>query len=323
MQELFGVARRAVILALSLLGGLALGQAYPSRPITIIVPWAAGGGTDLVARALATVLQKELGQPVQVVNRTGGGGVVGHLAIAQARPDGYTVGMGTVEITMLHWMGVTPLTYRDFTPIALVNYDAAAITVRKDAPWNSLEDFIADVRRNPGRYKASGTARGGIWDLARAGFLKALGLPESAIPWVPSQGASPALQELLAGGVDVVFNSLAEVSALLKAGQVKTLAVMAENRNPEFPDIPTLKERGINWTIGAWRGIMGPKGMPPAAVNRLEAAIAKAVQDPEFIALLKPGGFGIRYLSRQEFAHSLEQEDKKMGELLKAVGLAK
>ncbi len=312
-----------VLILLLGLSFVAWGQQYPSRSITLIVPWAAGGGTDLVARALASVLKKELGQPVQVVNRVGGGGVVGHLAIAQARPDGYTIGMATVEITMMHWMGVTPLTYEQYTPIALVNYDAAAITVRKDAPWQTVQEFIEDVRKNPGKYKASGTARGGIWDLARAGFLKTLGLPESAVPWVPSQGAAPALQELLAGGVDVVFSSLSEASNLLKAGQVRTLAVMANERNPEFPDVPTLKESGVDWTMGAWRGIVGPKGMPEEAVNRLEDAIAKAVKDPDFISLLKPGGFGIRYLPKAEFERFLQQEDQNMGELLKAVGLAK
>ncbi|MBU3650948.1 MAG: tripartite tricarboxylate transporter substrate binding protein, partial [Limnohabitans sp.] len=163
---------------------------YPNRPITLVVPWGAGGGTDATARIVGTLLEKELGQPVNVVNRTGGNGVVGHSAISTAAPDGYTLGMITVEITMMHWAGLTPMTYRDFTPLSLMNIDPAGVTVRADAPYKNLDDLIKAVRANPGKFKASGTGQGGIWHLALAGMLSDLKIDGAAVPWVPSNGAA-------------------------------------------------------------------------------------------------------------------------------------
>ena len=176
----------------------------------------------MTSRMMGAVLQKKIGQTVNVVNRTGGGGVVGHLALSQAAPDGYTVGAVTVEITQLHHMGLTDLTSADYTPLALLVNNPSAITVRADAPWNNLNDLIEAIKNSPGELQASGTARGGIWDLARIGFLEAAGLDKDDVPWVPSQGAAPALQELIAGGVDIVTAALSEVDALRQAGQVKT-----------------------------------------------------------------------------------------------------
>ena len=150
------------------------------------------------------MMEKELGQPVNVVNRTGGSGVVGHSAIAQAPADGYTLGMITVEITMMHWQGLTELGPASYTPIALVNSDPAGFTVRADSPYKSVKEVLDAIKANPGKMKASGTGQGGIWHLALAGLLDDLKIPQTAIPWVPSNGAAPAMQDLVAGGVDVV-----------------------------------------------------------------------------------------------------------------------
>ena len=144
---------------------------YPQRPIQLIVPWGAGGGTDATARIIGTLLEKDLKQPVNVVNRTGGSGVVGHDAIAKATPDGYTIGLITVEITMMHHVGLTALKHTDYTPIGLVNADPAAINVRSDSPYKSVKDLFAAIKANPGKMKASGTGQGGIWHLAIAGLL--------------------------------------------------------------------------------------------------------------------------------------------------------
>ena len=162
--------------ALALLGFVspaALG-AYPERPITLIVPWGAGGGTDATARIIGSLLEKELSQPVNVVNRTGGSGVVGHAAIASAAPDGYTIGIVTVEIGMMHWQGLTELNGASYTPIGLVNADPAGLQVRSDAPYKTANELVAAVKANPGKFKASGTGQGGIWHLAIAGMLQDL-----------------------------------------------------------------------------------------------------------------------------------------------------
>ena len=292
---------------------------YPKRPITYLVPWNPGGGTDTVSRTLAAVLQEELGVSVNVVNRTGGGGVVGHLALSRAQPDGYTIGAITGEITMMHWQGLTPLTHTDFTPLALLSYNPGAITVRADAPWNSLDQLLSELRANPGALLASGTSKGGIWDLARIGFLDAAGLQENALPWVPSQGAAPALQELLAGGVQVVTAALAETDALLKAGEVKVLAVMSDKRLDAYPDIPTLKEQGVDWAIGGWVSIGGPANIAPEIAEQLTEAILKVTQDSAYATPLKKAGFNLTTLSGSELTAFLQQEDDVNGKLLEMV----
>src|SRR5436305_2158550 len=189
--------------------------AYPERPITLIVPWGAGGGTDATARIIASLLEKELGQPINVVNRTGGSGVVGHQAIAGAAPDGYTIGLITVEISMMHWQGLTDLSGASYTPIGLVNIDPAGLQVRADAPYKTAMDLVNAVKANPGKFKASGTGQGGIWHLAVAGMLKDLGVDPAAVPWVPSNGAAPGLQDLVAGGGEIVPCPVAEARRLL------------------------------------------------------------------------------------------------------------
>ena len=295
---------------------------FPDRPITFLVPWAAGGGTDLSSRMLASSLEKSLGQPVNVVNRTGGGGVVGHLALSQARPDGYTIGAITGEITMMHWMGLTPLTEANYTPLGMTMNNPASITVRQDAPWQSLEELLDDIKANPGSLQASGTSRGGIWDLARIGFLKAAGMKESDMPWVPSQGAAPSLQELIAGGVDVVTAALAEVAPLMQAGQVRVLAVMSEDRLEAFPDIPTLKEQGVDWSIGGWIGVGGPANLPPEVFAILDSTIQVAVQDPDYIQAMNQSGFNRQVLPGAEFGEFMKEKDASNGALMKSSGLA-
>src|SRR5687768_14855695 len=154
-----GGVMRNILLAALLCAATSVFAQYPQRPVQLIVPWGAGGGTDATARIIATLLEKELKQPFNVVNRTGGSGVVGHDAIAKASPDGYTIGMITVEITMMHHVGLTQLKHTDYTPIGLVNADPAGITVRADAPYKSTKDLIAAIKANPGKLKASEIGR--------------------------------------------------------------------------------------------------------------------------------------------------------------------
>ena len=229
-------------------------QGYPSRPITVIVPWAAGGGTDATARIIGSLLEKELGQPVNVINRVGGSGVVGHAAIASAAPDGYTIGLATVEIGMMHWQGLTELTGASFTPLALVNADPAGVQVRADAPYKTISDLLAAIKANPGKLKASGTGQGGIWHLAIAGLLRDQKIDPAAVPWVPSNGAAPGLQDMVAGGVDIAPCSLPEARALIDAGKVKSLVIMNDKPSTLYPNVPTLKAASAvtgRWARGA------------------------------------------------------------------------
>jgi tripartite-type tricarboxylate transporter receptor subunit TctC len=317
----FAAVTLVFILALGL--NIASAADYPSRPITLICPWGAGGGTDAVSRIIATLLKQDLGVPVNVVNRTGGSGAVGHTAMSTAKPDGYTIGMPTVEITMMHWVGLTKVTYKDMVPVAMVNFDPAGINVRTDSPWKTYKELEDYIRNNPGKLKDSGTGQGGIWHLAMAGWMNAIGLEPDAIKWIPSKGAAPALQDLMAGGIEMSTCSLPEAATLIDAGKVRPLAIMASKRDPKFPDVPTLKEMGINWTCGAWRGIAAPKGTPPEIVAVLEKAVEKVVKSDEFIKFMKNRGFGIYWLNSAEFAKALAQADEDNGKIMKAAGIAK
>ena len=298
--------------------------AYPERPITLIVPWGAGGGTDATGRMIASLLEPELGQPVNVVNRTGGSGVVGHSAIATAKPDGYTIGVATVEIGMMHWAGLTELTGKDYTPIALYNYDAAGFQVRADSPWESVNDAVEAIKADPGKHKSSGTGQGGIWHLAMAGMLNTAGVSPEASPWVPSKGAAPGLQELAAGGVDIVTCSIVEAAALIDAGKVKALAVMDTERNGAFPEVPTLVEAAdLDWQMAAWRGLAGPKGMPDDVTAKLTEAFEKVWNSAEFQEFMKGRGFGLVWKPGAEFSEWMDNSDAALGEVMQAVGLAK
>ncbi|MEO8487116.1 MAG: tripartite tricarboxylate transporter substrate binding protein [Betaproteobacteria bacterium] len=313
----------AVALALAVFAGAA-GAAYPERPITFVVPWGAGGGTDGTARYFATMMEKELGQPVNVVNRTGGSGVVGHSAIATAPADGYTVGMITVEITMMHWQGLTELAPASYTPLALVNSDPAGFTVSATSPFKSVKEVLDYARANPGKLKASGTGQGGIWHLALAGMLDELKIPQTAIPWVPSNGAAPAMQDLVAGGVDIVTCSLPEARALIEAGKARPLAVMDDKRAALFPDVPTMQQSmGMNYPVAAWRGIAGPKGMPADVNAKLIATIQKIAESKEWKDFAASRGYGTAWAPGVEFASFMARGDAAMGKTMKAVGLAK
>ncbi len=321
------VMRAAAALAGLALVGAALpaaAQGYPARPVTLIVPWGAGGGTDATARIIAGLLEKEIGQPVTVVNRTGGSGVVGHSAIASAAPDGYTIGMATVEIGMMHWQGLTELTGASYTPLGLVNADPAGVQVRADAPYKTINDLLAAIKANPGKFKASGTGQGGIWHLAIAGLLRDQKIDPAALPWVPSNGAAPGLQDMIAGGVEVAPVSLPESRSLIDAGKVKSLAIMNDKPSALYPNVPTLKSAiGSNWTMAAWRGIVAPKGIPAEARDKLSAAVRKIAASKEYNEFMAKQGYGVIYAGPDDFAKFMAKSDAELGATMKAVGIAK
>ena len=296
---------------------------YPERPIQFVVPWGAGGGTDAVARILASVMQEELGQPVNVVNRTGGSGVVGHSAIAGAEPDGYTIGLGTVEITMMHWQGLTDLTYKDFDVLAVVNQDAAGVMAPANGDLASIQDLSAAIRNaQPGEMSASGTGQGGIWHVAMVGWTMALGAGADQVKWVPSEGSASAITEMVAGSLDFVTASLAEGRSMMDAGRIIPLATMGEERDPSYPDIPTLKESGVDWTLMAWRGVLAPKDMPKDVRDRLYSAVETAFQSEEYQSFMQERGLGAVWLDSDDAEAFIAKSDQSFGEILAAAGLA-
>ncbi|WP_206601937.1 Bug family tripartite tricarboxylate transporter substrate binding protein [Oceaniglobus indicus] len=319
------IALGALLASASMLPALSVAaQDYPERPIQMIVPWGAGGGTDAVGRVFASLLQEDLGVPVNVVNRTGGSGVVGHSAIANAAPDGYTIGIMTIEIDMMHWQGLTDLTYEDYDILALVNSDPGGLMVSADSEYQDVESLLAAIKSEPkGTFKGSGTGQGGIWHLGLAGWLMAEGLDPDQVTWVPSEGAAPGITDMVAGGVDLVPSSLAEGRSMIEAGRVKALATMSEERQELFPDAQTIKEgTGTDYTHAVWRSIAAPDGLPDDVKATLEAAIKKAYDSEEYQSFMKDRGFGLRWADAEEATKVVGDDDARLGKVMKEAGLA-
>ena len=313
----------AALAAVSLLGAPAR-AAFPERPITLIVPWAAGGGTDAIARQVAMMLERDFKQPVNVVNRTGGSGVVGHTAIATAAPDGYTFGLITLEINQMHWVGLTDLTYEGFSLLALVNQDLAAIHVKTDSPFKTAKELFAHIKANPNKVVASGSGQGGSWHAALAGLMELEGISPNSIRWVPATGAATALTDLAGGGVEFVSCSMPEAEALIKAGRIRSLLFMSPKRAANFPDVPTTEEAlGHKWHKGVWRGFAAPKGLPKEIATQYETAIKKVWDSAEFQEFMTKRGFDLIYMDSAKFAEFMKTDNQDNGKTLKSLGLAK
>jgi tripartite-type tricarboxylate transporter receptor subunit TctC len=266
--------------------------AFPSRPIELVVPFQPGGGTDALARAFADATRKHMSQSMVIVNKPGASGAIGWQDVINAKPDGYRLAVVTVEVTTLPHMGLAKFTYDDMAPIARLNADQAAITVRADAPWNTIEEFLAAAKKDSGKIGVGNAGNGSIWHLAAAALEDKTNVKFNHIPF---QGAGPAVLALLGGHVDSVAVSPAEVTTYVQAGKLKTLAVMADQRVKGFEKVPTLKERNIDLTIGTWRGIAAPKNTPPEVVAYLKTLALKASSEPAFREVLEKQNLGFAY----------------------------
>lgn len=295
----------------------------PDRAVTFVVPWGAGGGTDANARMLAQMLEQKWEVPFNVVNRTGGNGVTGHSAISNAEPDGLTVGAVTVEINTMHWVGLTDMTYENITPISLIDIVPSSVLVAADSPFESLGDVLDHARENPGDLTASGTALGGIWHLALAGMLNAEGMDPESIMWIPSQGAAPAMQELIAGGVDMVTPALSEGRSLVDSGELRALAYMHDSPMEALPDVPlTADVLDSGWTLAAYITISGPEGLPDEIACAYEQAVQEITESDEWAEFKDSRGADNVFLGREELRDYMMAQDEALGETIQAIGLA-
>ncbi|WP_231740575.1 tripartite tricarboxylate transporter substrate binding protein [Thalassoglobus neptunius] len=296
---------------------------YPNKTITIVCPWSAGGGTDQCSRFWADQLHQRLETPVVVMNREGGSGAIGHSAVARARPDGYTLGAITVELSMMKQMGISDLTFRDYDPLLQYNADSAALVVRSDAPWKTAEEFLEEVRTGDTPLKMSGTASGGIWDLARVGMLHAAGIDPDRVTWVPSKGSAPARTQLLGGHIDAVVVSVPEAKPQIDAGELRLLAVMDDERHVDFPEVPTLKELGIDWSAVGWRGLALPKETPPEISAKLLAQAEEIAASEEFLEFMKLNGFAVKVRGPEEFKEFLTEQEALWTPVIEMAGYHK
>lgn len=293
-------------------------QPFPSRPITIICPPAAGGLSDGLTRALATALQPKIGVPVVVENKPGGANAVGLTYGANARPDGYTVTYLVAELAILPHMHLSPISIDQFEPLARTNYNPAAVTVQASSPWKRLDGLILEAKSKPGSIVAGNSGTGSVWHIAATALQEAAGIQ---LKHVPFGGAAPAVQSLLGGHVQVVCVSLSEVQSQVEAGNLRVLALMADEREPIFPDVPTARDLGYPLNVGAWGGLGVPLKTPLEIKTRLLNACREAFQDPEFVRRMNERGVKLAWLEPEPFRAFVQSQSERNRQAIAALHL--
>jgi len=298
--------------------------AYPERPVTLIVPWAAGGGTDATGRIIATLLEEKIGQPINVVNRTGGGGIVGHQVIKNAKPDGYTIGILTSELSTYRPLGTAPLGYDDYSLIALYNTDVSTVFVRTDSPYKTMRDVVAVLKTDPSKVKVGVSNVGGIHHLSWVNLVQELGAPADKIFYVPTDGSAVSLPLLVSGAVDVTIAQYPEARALVEAGEIRPLAHFGDAVDPKYPQVPPMPEAaGVTTRIMGWRGLGGPKGLPDEVMQTLSKAMAEIFVSEQFVALMDARNYNRQWAESRDFAAYLQQLDVSSNAVIKAMSANK
>ena len=312
-----------LMLALAVLAPSASAADYPDKGITVICPWGAGGGTDNCLRAFCAAMEKQLGVTLTVDNLTGASGVIGHEAIADADPDGYTIGMITWEIVSYAPQDMSEYTYENYIPLCRVNTDASAVTVNTAwAQENGIEDldgFIAYCKEHPGEVTMGGSSSGSVWHVGGGYLMNAAGIDFKMITY--SDGAASASKAAAQGEITGVTVSAAETRSFVESGDLTMLAIMDTERNPVFPDVPTFEELGYDVVWSTWRGMAVPVGTDEAIVEALEAACAAAIEDPDFVEAMAALGQKIDYLNGEEFTEFLAAQTADVPAAMVAVGL--
>ncbi|RBI62444.1 tripartite tricarboxylate transporter substrate binding protein [halophilic archaeon] len=293
-------------------------QDFPSSDIEMIVPWAAGGGTDRTGRRLASLAENYMDTSFFVSNVTGGSGSAGFRRAANAEPDGHTVGVLTVEICTISHLGIADLTPDAFAPVMQYNFDPASLTVHQNAPYSTIEEFVSYAENNPGEIRISNSGIGAIWHLSAAQFAQEVGIEVEHIGY---DGGAPATQAVVNGEVEATTASPAEVAPQVQDGPLNMLAVFGEERSDLFPDVPTLQERDIDVTIGAWRGLGVPAGTPDERVQALHDAYRSVYESDEFQNFMNQNGFGLVYRGPQEYGEFMQSELDRFAGIVNQLGL--
>jgi tripartite-type tricarboxylate transporter receptor subunit TctC len=286
-------------------------QAYPSKPITLIVPFAVGGSNDLVARAIGKKLADTWGQPVVVENRAGAGGTIGSAVVATAPPDGYTLLLvsSTFTINPAIKKNLPFDTIKDFTPIAFIARSPLLLTASNGLPVKSAKDLFALAKGEPGKFTYASAGPGSINQIAAELIALSAGVK---LMHVPYKGGAPALNDLLGGHVDTYVSSLPQVLQLVQSGQAKALAVTSAKRTALLPDVPTLDEQGMaGFDVWSWWGIVGPAGMPATIVNALNSEIGRMLGAPELRQILSSEGAEAETMTPQQFGDLLRLETER------------
>jgi tripartite-type tricarboxylate transporter receptor subunit TctC len=310
----------AAALMLAWAGGSAAAQNFPEgKPIEMTVMFGAGSAADVTARHLAEGMAKILAAPVPIVNRTGGGGAVGYTHVSQQRPDGYSIIWNSNSINTNYHAGILPFDYQAFDPVARVSVEIPALAVRADAPWKTLKELVDYAKANPEKVRVGHSGAGSHTHFAASALFATAGAKEIEVPF----GAGQAVVNLLGSRIEATVQLPAALVPHVKSGDLRVLAVLGSQRDPIFPDVPTAKELGYAVALDMWRGIAVPKGTPKPVIAKLEEAIQRTVQSPEFQEAGKSIGFTPAFLAGADFGKLIADDDKKLAEVMAELGLKK
>ena len=311
------MTRYALLLAVAL-APLAVHAAYPDRPIKLIVPWAAGGDTDNIFRPFAPLLQKHVGQTVVIANVGGASGTKGAKEAKESPADGYSLYAIHDYIHSTYYTGVSDVNYTDFEPVCLISSTASVLTASPNTPWKNWQELLADAKARPGQISVGATL-GSTSHFFPALIEQAAGIK---FKYVSYEGLAPRMNAILGGHIDLTDANLTQ-KGKVEAGQLKFLGIATEKRNPEIPNIPTLKELGVNVVYDVNRGIMAPKGTPADVIAKLESSCAAAAKEAAFAEAMKKQATDVRYMDRKTYAGWLRQNDELNRKLAKDLGLLK
>jgi tripartite-type tricarboxylate transporter receptor subunit TctC len=314
----------AVGLALALIGALAEAQAgapaaFPTKPVEMTVLFGAGSGADLLARKLAEIAAKDLGQPILVVNRTGAGGAIGYNYVRGQSPDGYAIVWNSNSISTTYHAGNMNFDYTAFSGVAELTTEPVSLAVKTDAPWKDLGEFIAHAKKNPGKVRVGNSGRGSFTHLTGVALENKTGAKLTHVPF----GQALAVATVLGEKIEASIQLPAEIVSQVRAKQVRILAITGDTRLPSLPDVPTFRELGVDLTLSLWRGIAVPRGTPEPVIARLEKAFKTAVESPEFRDFANQMGASIEFRGAKDFDQLIAGQDKELASLMEQIGMKK
>jgi len=316
------VAALAVALSGLALAGSPAAAAYPERPVRVIVPFAAGGGADIVARLVFKGVAERLGQPFIIDNRGGAGGIIGTDAVAKSAPDGYTLLLGQSGPNAINPATYKNLPYdarRDFVPVTQLTRYPYVVAVKRDLPVDSLQALLQLARREPGKLSLSTAGHGSSAHLAVVLFMRQTGVVVTPVPY---KGAGPALMDVVGGVVDMTFGDAASASKQAQAGSVKALAVTGAARSPLLPEVPTVQEAGVpGYEASAWHAVLAPRGTPRPVIDALHEAISGVLADPQLQQRLAQDGIEVVASRPEAFEQALQAEIAKWQKLVEEAGI--
>jgi tripartite-type tricarboxylate transporter receptor subunit TctC len=319
---MINLTRRSALASLAALATTrALAQTYPDRQITLLVPWAPGGSTDILARIVALHLHQSMGQPVIIENRTGGAGNIGTGAAARATPDGYTILFNTMSVHTMNHALIASMPFdgvKDFSAITLLAYVTNTMVVHPSVPANTVPEFIAYAKANPGKIAYASSGPGSTNHLCAAMLEKMAGIEMLHVPY---RGGAPAVADTVAGQVQLFFTAGTQSLEHVKARKLKLLAVTEGKRSPFLPDVPTVAETVPGYEMTVWYGAFGPPGMPKDIVTKLNGEIARALFLPEVKSRMDAIAVEVASSTPEELGQRMRKDAEKWGGIIKSIGI--